>query len=176
MKKKFFDKIKERIPSLEGVSISLWPPSLGISLSKKNSPKNLDLFKRLVEKSKWRKENIDHKEIWICEDDESFQIFIGDNYQEFSESWTQVYPNQFGSGRYSVYLNIGGNTIKETSFISCDGGRIFVPMPQTEMKGHQATFFWNKNSLEYKIGLIIGQYYIYNSIEGIAKKSNVEIR
>jgi len=37
-------------------------------------------------------------------------------------------------------------------------------------------FYWRKDSIEFKLTELIGNFYIYNDIYGIAKMSQIEIR
>jgi hypothetical protein len=37
-------------------------------------------------------------------------------------------------------------------------------------------YFWEKSSLKYKLMKLIGSFYIYNTPEGVAKHSNIEIK
>ncbi len=136
--------------------------------------RSLKRFEALIENDEWRKEIIDHKEIWICERDNTYQIEQGEANREFKEEWTKVYPNQ-NSYLYPVYLKISGVQIKELSFIFLDGGRIFVPLPQVESENGQRRFIWRRESLVFKVGRIIGDFYIYDSLEGIAKMSSIKI-
>ena len=76
-----------------------------------------------------------------------------------------------------VYLSINGNKIKQFIFVAVDGGRIFVPLTKFINNGNGIRkYYWEKNSLDFKIGKIIGEFYIYNSIEEIAKRSKIEIK
>jgi hypothetical protein len=59
------------------------------------------------------------------------------------ERWTTVYPDP-NSTAYPVYLKINGTTIKELTFISMDGGRIFVPMAGVRLDAAgPPEYFWN---------------------------------
>lgn len=140
-----------------------------------NSLNNIKKFEQLLEEASWVKESIDNKDFWICDSDTMFQVEICDDYRDFTEKWTQVYPDKFGSGRHSVNLKIYGVTIKQLSFIFCDGGRISVPMPDFKIINEEIQYFWKKNSLEYKLAKIIGTFYIYDNLEGIADMSKIEL-
>ena len=140
-----------------------------------SSSKNLTTFEDLISNARWRKEIITQREIYICEKDNTFQIEIGECGGEFHEKWTQVYPDKGNVSRYPVYMKIGNTTIKEFTFISCDGGRIFVPIPELQSEGDQTVCIWRKDSLPYKICQIVGHYYIYKTIEGIAQVSKIKI-
>lgn len=146
------------------------------NISKEETGRNLNTFEELIESQEWKKEIINHKEIWLCELDNTYQIEIGERERDFTEKWTQVYPAKDDSNLYSVYLKINGVIIKQLPFIACDGGRIFVPMPEHKYsKDKKESFHWYRKSLEYKIGVIIGEFYIYKSIEGIAETSGIII-
>lgn len=57
-----------------------------------------------------------------------------------------------------------------------DGGRIFVPLPEQETENNKIKYYWKKHSLQFKVGRVIGHYYIYDSLEGVARQSKIEIR
>jgi len=146
------------------------------SLSKElKESDTLKYFELLLETSVWKKEFIDDNEIWISETNNTFQIHTGDHSEDFHEPWTKVYPAQ-DTVRCPVYLKINGTTIKQLSFIVLDGGRIFVPMPDRSFNiNNNPEFFWNLKSLELKVCKIIGRYYIYKNIQGIADTSKINI-
>lgn len=173
--KKWFSKIQNCLPKLEGFSLS-WPPSINFSFPKKKGSSNLSRFEELIEKSSWRKEYINNRAIWICEENDLYQINISPQAQDFHEEWTSIYPDKKAFSE-SVWLKIGETIIKEVRFISCDGGRIFVPLPKiiTNHYSNKPRYEWNRKSLDFKLAKIIGRYYIYETIEGIAKISNIQI-
>ena len=142
------------------------------SLKSKNT---LEDFEALLETSLWNKEYIDGQAFFIASDDNTFQIVLGEKFRQFTERWTKVYPDP-NSSASPVYLRINNNIIKEFTFISMDGGRIFVPMPDIRaIDEENVEYFWNLNSLEVKICNIVGEYYIYETIEKVAKRSKIEI-
>jgi len=146
-------------------------------LKKKDNNNYLLNFNRFLDDNhRWRKEIIDNKEIWFCEEDNSYQIEIGEKNNDFSEQWTRVYPDKNGSWSKNVYLRVNTLQIKQFLFIYCDGGRILVPLPNRELVNGELSFWFDKDSLEYKIGKIIGDFYIYTSLEGVAKTSNIQIK
>jgi len=134
----------------------------------------LKYFEVLLVNSKWTKELIHNREIWIAEDNNTFQIQLGDEGYEFCESWTEVYPDQ-NAKRYPVYLKIDNSIIKELDFISLDGGRIFVPIPDRTFESDNVKYLWNINSLEVKACKAVGRYYIYKDLAGVARISNIEL-
>lgn len=134
----------------------------------------LKYFEFLVENSRWKKEIINNDEVWVAEKNNIFQIQSDDSKGDFRETWTQRYPDKNTKG-YPVYLKINNSPIKELTFISLDGGRIFVPLPDRKYENDEVKYFWNMNSLEIKVCNIIGNYYIWKNIFGVAKQSKIEI-
>jgi hypothetical protein len=49
-------------------------------------------------------------------------------------------------------------------------------LPKIESKDNEDIYYWERNSLDFKIGKIIGNFYIHNNIEGVAKIVKIEIR
>lgn len=145
-------------------------------LSRKLKPKNtLADFERVLTESAWTNEVIDDTEVWVADSDNTFQIIRGERTRDFRERWTNVHPDP-NSAIYPVYLKINNNIIKELPFIAVDGGRIFVPMPELRpISEEEVEYFWNMNSLEVKVCRVIGSYYIYGDIRGVAKRSKVAL-
>lgn len=171
--KSLWSIIRNKLPKFDGFSLS-WSPSLNFSLPKTEQSNNLQRFEKMMEKSRWRREFINHKEVWINDDDNTLQIERGDYCGEFREPWLEIYPDPVGA-RYPVYLKINNTPIKELTFIACDGGRIFVPLPERDFENDHAKYKWRRDSLPFKVCKIIGEYYIYNNIEGIARVSKINI-
>ncbi len=57
-----------------------------------------------------------------------------------------------------------------------DGGRIFVPMPEIRpISEDDVEYFWNMSSLGVKVCRIIGKYYIYDDLAGVARRSHITL-
>lgn len=138
--------------------------------------KNIEYYEQLVRTGHWRQEFIGRSEFWICDEDNMCQIEISEDTREFTEPWTEVYPDSRHSWATPIYLKVNNTPIKEVTFIACDGGRIFVPMPEVETKDDKRVFYWNSDSLPFSLAKILGKYYIYDNIQGVAKISKIEIR
>jgi len=136
--------------------------------------KDLKSFEFFLENSEWRKEFIDHQEVWVCESDNTYQIVIGYEYRDFVEDFTRVYPDK-NAQAYSVYLKIGEVKIKDILFVSCDGGRILIPVPTPINIDDKIIWRYYKNFLEYKVAKIAGVFGDYNTIESVARRSGIEI-
>jgi len=137
--------------------------------------RNITGFESLLRHS-WVRQMIGNREVWNSEVDNQFQIERGERRRGFSEDWTRRFPDEHGSSAYSVLLKVQGVEIKQLTFISCDGGRIFVPMPTaTAVAKGQLSFSYERNSLEYKVGQIVGQFYIYETLEGVARTAGITV-
>lgn len=134
----------------------------------------IEYFIYLLNNFEWYKEFIDHEDIWFCKKDINYQIKTEFISNDFDEPWAKVYPDKT-TGKHAVRLIINRNPIKELIFVSCDGGRIFVSWPDIEYKDEERLFYWDKNSISYKVMKIIGEYYIYDNIEGVAERSKIKI-
>lgn len=157
----------------------------------KKEKSKLELFEQYIEKEVWYNEDIDHEKRWICKKDELYQIHEKQDYEDFSEPWTQVYPDALWSWKHSVHLVYNNNIIKTFTFIYCDGWRISVALPKMESDeknniwegkdklgwGYKnISFYWIKDSFDYKLTKLIWSFYIYDWIEWIAKSSKIKIK
>lgn len=143
-------------------------------LESKLKPGNtLKDYEVLLSTSSWSKAVVEYTDVWMADDNNTIQIEQGECSGDYSERWTSVYPDPT-SASYPVYLKINGIIVNELTFISMDGGRIFVPRTGVRKnKVGETEYFWDLNSLEVKVCRIIGRYYIYNNLEGVARCSNV---
>lgn len=155
----------------------------------KRQKSQLDNFEDYIANKNWSQQEIDGTTVWICEDDNLYQIHERRSYGEFSEPWTRVYPDQNGSGKYDVDLVYAGTIVKRFLFVYCDGGRINVVLPEIfipekyklpnriigDGKDYRE-FYWVKNSLKYKLMSLIGSFYIYETPEGVARHSDITIK
>lgn len=149
----------------------------------------LETFEDYIVNKNWSEQYFDGNKVWICDEDNLYQIHERDDYDEFSEPWTQVYPDSHGSGKHSVDLVYAGTIIKRFTFIYCDGGRISVVMPELYIAPEHRVpnadldddtdyreYHWEKDSLGYKLMSLIGNFYIYQNPEGVARHSNIHIK
>lgn len=145
-------------------------------LSHELRPRNtLSDFEKMLAESTWMSKVINESEVWIADSDNTFQISRGERTQDFRERWTDAHPDP-NSAAYPIYLKINNNIIKELAFISVDGGRIFVPMPEKrQVSGNEVEYFWNMNSLEVKVCKVVGSYYSYQDLQGVAKRSRIAL-
>lgn len=112
----------------------------------------------------------------MCRSDNTFQIHESDQSRPFFEQWTEGFPDP-SSTASEIAMKIGSTVIREVTFIPLDGRRVFVPMPELRGRGDSddVQFVWSRSSIELKLCDIIGQYYVYNDLSGIARRTGVRI-
>lgn len=136
--------------------------------------RSVSYFEHMLSAGRWGKRYIDNLVTWVCLTDTALKIVIPDSTEDFSEVWTERHPNPRGR-RTDVQLRVNDSTISELPFVHVDGGRILVPMPRQVFVGSIPAYFWECDSIEFKVGTIIGRYYIYKTIEGVATRSDISI-
>ncbi len=126
---------------------------------------------------------------WIYKYNNLYSIEIEDKdsgIDDYSEPWTQQFPDALGSGVSEVFLKYNGNQIKKYNLIHLDGYRYSVIEPFMEVDENynfwegkdiltrsfkNIRFFWTKNSPEYFISKIVG-----DNVEKLSERTHVEIR
>ena len=138
--------------------------------------KSLVVFERLLELPSWMKVSSGPDEKWIFEDDNSFTIEISDESRDFSQEWTKKFPDKKAFAT-EVSLKINGELVhKSLLFVGVDGWRNFVPCPKTAVAYDKSYYYWNKDSLEFKVFERIGFLdSLYNNMEEFGKKCGVLI-
>jgi len=141
---------------------------------KLSSATNFVSFERMIRSAKWKCEHIGRDEVWVCESNSLFQFKRSEYREEFREKWTSVFPDQNGS-RFHVNLMINGTVVRSLPFVSGDGGRYTLPLPDLALVNEEQVFTWYKDDLDVLISEIIGNYYRYSSIVDVAKFTKVEL-
>ena len=135
--------------------------------------KNLDVFKRILELPNWEKISYDSPEKWIFQDDNSFVIEISNESRTFSERWTEDFPAN--SKAVEVFLKINGERVHTPLlFVAVDDWRYFVPCPKIGEAYGESYYYFDSDSLEYKVFKVIGSVdYLYKSLESFAIAKNI---
>ena len=139
-----------------------------------SSANNFTSFEHMLRTAKWRREDIDNDEVWVCEQNNIFQFKRSDDREEFREKWTSVFPDQSGS-MFHINLLINGTVVRSLPFVSSDGGRYTLPLPDITLIDEEQVFSWYKDDIDVVISEIIGNYYHYDSIEQVAKLTKVKL-
>lgn len=154
-------------------------------LGHENSPKFLDNFEIFLKtKGNWEKRQVDKSEVYFYKNNNNYKIETSNEIEKewtARESWMENFPDPHIS-EWKVYLKYGESKIAEFSFLSCDGGRYFLPIPEKRCleKGDdyrclKFEYFWNKNSIEYKLGEVIGDFYRGKNLKETAKFCDIKI-
>ncbi|MCB9815839.1 hypothetical protein H6786_00450 [Candidatus Nomurabacteria bacterium] len=144
---------------------------------------NVDDF--LNDPASWERRTIDHSDVYFYSRDNNYKIVTGDEsireWEPNIEPWMQNFPDPHVS-EYNVYLKHGENTIAEYKFVYCDGARYFMPLPKKrcaepgdDFRCNRFEYIWNRNSIEYKIGTVIGDFYRYENLEEVARFCGIVI-
>ena len=147
---------------------------LNTQASRLESATTFNNFERMLRTSQWRKENIGHDEIWICERNNTFQIHMCDDHRDFKEAWTSVFSSQ-NTTLFHINLTIGGTIVKSLPFINADGGNYTLPLPELAVINNAHSFYWSPNSVEVKVAEIIGNFYRHKSIKEVAEFTKIEL-
>jgi hypothetical protein len=154
--------------------------------NKKSNNRFLDNFNEfLVNSDNWEKRQIDHFEVYFYKENNNYQIKKADTPGEkwsARESWMEKFPDP-SIIEYSVYLKHGESLIASYRFLSCDGGRYFIPLPQKKCLKEDTSkiecleweYFWDEKSIDFKLGKIIGDFYRCDSLEEVANFCNIKI-
>lgn len=173
----FFNKNKNSAPFIKaGGDITAGNKTVTHNHHLAQTPNNIKTFEKHIKESSWSKECISNKEVWICNNDNAFQLEIDNKSEEFTEKWTKVFSDSNRSGKHEVCLSINGSCIKSYTFVWADGGNIFIPLPELESNNGKLAYYLERNSLEFKVGEIIGRFSFHKNIEEVAKFAEIEIR
>jgi hypothetical protein len=109
--------------------------------------------------------------------DPEFQIVTNWNEEivsNFSESWVMDYPWRGADNNTSYYVRCEarGSLLHNELFVSLDGHRYFVPVPQRHVISDDEVFFYDPVQLD--IARIVGKFdYLKNMEEFIPAQKNV---
>ena len=159
------DLIIRKLP----VKVVLW------LVRSKFGKRDIKTFTKFLSSNDWEKVGY-NPEKWIFKEDNSFVIEEGQDRTDFEEEWTKVFPDRIAKAK-EVYLKIGGELIhKPLHFVSADCGRYFVPMPKISEAHGERYFYWDKDSIEYKVCSIVGEFYRGDNLEDVGKMCGVLIK
>ena len=131
-------------------------------------------FERLLRTAPWQEETIDNRQVWVCQANNLFQFHCGDDLHEFREKWTAPFPQSVGS-MFHVNLTIGGTIVRSFPFVSCDGSRYTLPLPDLALVDAEQVFCWYSDAIETRIAEIMANFYRYRTIQEVARLTGVEV-
>lgn len=154
--------------------------------------KNLKVNNRFLEnfeshlstKEDWESRIVDDLEVYFYVNDNNYKIEQSpEMVKEWTarESWMENFPDS-SIVEYKVYLKHGESKIKEFTFLSCDGGRYFIPLPKKKLidsgdenRRPEYEYSWDIHSTEYKVGQIIGSFYREENLEQVARFCGIRL-
>ena len=130
-------------------------------------------WKSLLQNGQWSERELSgehgNKTVWTSVEDPSYQIenIYEVEVENFSEPWAKGFPDQHASS-YWINLKVAGATVSQEMFVSLDGGRYFVPIPEVRVdnksiESYKRSFYYHRGSLRFLLGKVIGRYYFTNS-------------
>lgn len=143
-------------------------------------------WKALLANGEWLRRELSgehgNKTVWTSVEDPSYQIenTYEVEVENFSEPWTKGFPDPHASS-YNVNLNISGATMHQELFVSLDGGRYFVPIPEVRvennsLESYERSFIYDSGSLRFLLGKVIGRFYFSDSnLVVFAARHGIEI-
>ena len=119
---------------------------------------------------------------FTCKSDMMFQIVQHDGSEDGADfgSWTKGMPDPRATVSY-IDLNFAGSTVLRFEFAQLDGGRYLLPVPRLRTRDgaeegpDAAEYYYDSKSLDFLIGKVIGEFYMFNSLEEFARSRGIAI-
>lgn len=169
------------LPNWFGILIlALW---IALFFIYKNWIATKDEFDFFITHSHWEFKLFDNTQTWICEDTDEYQLVEWNVVVEkFQEEWTRIFPDNNNNASYQLFLKRNGIIVREFTWVSCDGGRVWMPIP--ERKNHcesvgwtcQMEYFFQKNSLNYRMLLKIWVSWSETSFDRLFERAKIYIK
>jgi len=141
---------------------------------KLSSQETLEEFERLLEQSEWEVDHQGMEPVYVCRAKPTFQFDMKGEGDDFYEDWMKVFPDKNGKV-FDLNLKINGITVKTIRFISADGGKYTLPLPEVYLVDDEQAFVWRKNTLGYKVAAVIGNFYRCGSLEEVGRFTGVDV-
>jgi hypothetical protein len=126
-----------------------WRERFGLGLSPLRR-----MFRLLPERDKWQK--VDGEAYLYHEEFPEFTVIEGKTLvQPFHEEWIKHFPDK-SARSYDVEFRYRATVLRKLVFVSCDGGRYSLPLPQI---GTGGSFEINQNSLAWRVMQLYRQYF-----------------
>lgn len=107
-----------------------------------------DEFDFFIQHSTWEKKNFDDVETWTCKDTDEYQLVLWDiEMNNFHQKWTEIFPDNEHNKKYKLFLKRNGIIVREFRWVSCDGWRVFMPIP----KSNKWEPYLKRDSLEFRM-------------------------
>ncbi len=107
----------------------------------------------------WKKARADYLQIFQYEGQPGFQIVSNHGEAEvehFQDEWIYNYPDMTHNSSYFVELHANGVFICRELFVTLDGGRGFIPVPNVDYVEDKAIYSYN--SLQVMLARVISTF------------------
>ncbi len=148
--------------------------SLDKMTRKLSSKDTLEEFDRLLTQAEWEKNYEGSEPVFVCKAKPTFQFDMRGESEDFYEDWMKVLPDKNGKA-YDLNIKINGVIVKTLRFISADGGRYTVPLPEVYLSDGKQEFLWRKNTLAYKVATVVDNFYRCHSLEEVGQFVGVDV-
>jgi len=125
---------------------------------------------------------LDDFEAWVSISDDTqlhhkqfpeFTVREGNQIKDdFHESWSERFFN-ISAHSFEVEIRYFETILSKETFVTCDGGRYQIPLPQIDTSNSEGKLYVERDSLAYKIARIFRQYH---PIDDALKIAGVELR
>ena len=139
-----------------------------------SSQDTLEEFERLLSQSSWEKNHEGSEPVYVCKSKPTFQFDMKGEREDFYEDWMKVLPDKNGKA-FDLNLRINNTIVKTIRFISADGGRYTVPLPEVYLSNGKQAFAWRQNTLAYKVATVIDNFYRCDSLVEVGKFVGVDV-
>jgi len=148
--------------------------SLSKQTKKLGNKDTIEEFEKLLVQTEWEKNFEGLEPVFVCKSKPTFQFDMPGERDDFYEDWMKAFPDKKGKA-FDLNLKIQGTTVKTLRFISGDGGRYTLPLPEVYIIEGKQAFVWRKNSLGYKVASVIGNFYRKSTLEEVGKFAGIEV-
>ncbi len=148
--------------------------SLSAQTQKLANPETLEEFEKLLVQAEWETNYEGQELVFVCKSKPTFQFDMPGEREDFYEEWMKVFPDKNGRA-FDLNLKIQGTIVKTLRFISGDGGRYTLPLPEVYLVNGKQAFVWRKNSLAYKVASVIDNFYRSDSLEEVGQFVGIDV-
>lgn len=130
----------------------------------------------------WEAKVFNHVSTWICKDTDEYQLVEWNIVRNnFREDWTRIFPDNENNTSYQLFLKRNGIIVREFTWVSCDGGRVWMPIPEmknlwdTNSWDFKIEYFFKKNSLKFRMLQKIWEHWSETSFERLFERAKIKI-
>ena len=142
-----------------------------------------DEFEFFIDHWIWERKNFNSENVWICKDTDEYQLIEwGIVRDKFKEDWTKIFPDNENNSSSKLFLKRNGIIVREFTWISCDGGCVWMPLPDSknlwdpEKDECKMEYSFKEDSLKFKMLKKIWNPWRNKTFANIFKSANIKIK